>query len=193
LHQGISASFHKGTERMQNVAGVRVAGKSSAEAAQGRAPAMIFNTDSKTFQEQHVLREEVFGPSSLLVNCGSKEELEEIARNLAGQLTATIHGTEEDLAEHAGLVAILREKAGRLIFNQFPTGVEVCPSMQHGGPYPATTDSRFTSVGTFAIKRFVRPLAFQNFPDSALPAELKNKNVRNIWRIVDGKFTKDDV
>ena len=193
LHQGISASFHKGTDRMQKVAGVSVAGKSSAEATQGRAPATIFNTDSKTFQQQHVLREEVFGPSSLLVNCGSTEELEQIARSLAGQLTATIHGTEEDLMEHAGLVAILREKAGRLIFNQFPTGVEVCPSMQHGGPYPATTDSRFTSVGTFAIKRFVRPLAFQNFPDAALPVELKNKNSRNIWRIVDGKFTKDDV
>jgi alpha-ketoglutaric semialdehyde dehydrogenase len=193
LHQGINASFHKGTERMQNVAGVRVAGKSSADAPQNRAPAMIFNTDSKTFQQQHVLSEEIFGPSTLLVNCGSKEELEQIARSLAGQLTATIHGTEEDLAEHAGLLAILREKAGRLIFNQFPTGVEVCPSMQHGGPYPATTDSRFTSVGTYAIKRFVRPVAFQNFPDSALPAELKNKNARNIWRIVDGKFTKDDV
>ena len=193
LHQGISASFHKGTEKLQKVAGVSVAGKSSAEATQGRAPAMIFNTDAKTFQQQHILREEVFGPSTLLVNCGSTGELEQIARDLAGQLTATIHGTEEDLAEHAGLVAILREKAGRLIFNQFPTGVEVCPAMQHGGPYPATTDSRFTSVGTFAIKRFVRPLAFQNFPDAALPAELKNKNSRNIWRIVDGKFTKDDV
>ena len=193
LHQGINASFHKGAERMQKVAGVRVAGKSSAEAPQNRAPAMVFNTDSKTFQEQHVLREEVFGPSTLLVNCGSKEELEQIARSLPGQLTATIHGTEEDLAEHAGLLAILGEKVGRLIFNQFPTGVEVCPSMQHGGPYPATTDSRFTSVGTYAIKRFVRPIAFQNFPDSALPVELKNKNARNIWRIVDGKFTKDDV
>jgi alpha-ketoglutaric semialdehyde dehydrogenase len=193
LHQGIATSFHKGTERMQNVAGVKVAGKSSADAPQSRAPAMIFNTDSKTFRQQHVLSEEIFGPSSLLVNCGSKEELEEIARGLAGQLTATIHGTEEDLAEHAGLLAILREKAGRLIFNQFPTGVEVCPSMQHGGPYPATTDSRFTSVGTYAVKRFVRPLAFQNFPDAALPVELKNKNARNIWRIVDGKFTRDDV
>ena len=192
LHQGISASFHKGTERLQKVAGVNVAGKSSAEAAPGRAPAMIFNTDAKTFQQEHVLSEEIFGPSTLLVNCGSTAELEQIARDLAGQLTATIHGTEEDLAEHAGLVAILREKAGRLIFNQFPTGVEVCPSMQHGGPYPATTDSRFTSVGTFAIKRFVRPLAFQNFPDAALPPELKNQNSRNIWRIVDGKFTKEN-
>jgi NADP-dependent aldehyde dehydrogenase len=107
-------------------------------------------------------------------------------------LTATIHGTEEDLVQHANLVSILREKAGRLIFNQFPTGVEVCPSMQHGGPYPACTDSRFTSVGTFAIKRFVRPVCFQNFPDVALPVELKNKNSRNIWRLVDGKLSKED-
>jgi NADP-dependent aldehyde dehydrogenase len=153
---------------------------------------MVFNTDSKTFQQQLVLREEVFGPSTVLVNAGSTEELEQIARSLPGQLTATVHGTEEDLVAHGNLLAILREKAGRLIFNQFPTGVEVCPSMQHGGPYPATTDSRTTSVGTFAIKRFVRPICFQNFPDSALPVELKNKNARNIWRLVDGKFTKED-
>ena len=192
LHPGISANFHKGAEKLQKVAGVSLAGKSSAESTSGRAAAMIFNTDAKTFQQQHVLREEVFGPASLLVNCGSTEDLEQIARSLAGQLTATIHGTEADLAEHAGLVAILREKAGRLIFNQFPTGVEVCPAMQHGGPYPATTDSRFTSVGTFAIKRFVRPVSFQNFPDAALPVELKNKNARSIWRILDGKLSKDD-
>jgi NADP-dependent aldehyde dehydrogenase len=162
------------------------------QATQGRAAAMIFNTDAKTFKQQQVLREEVFGPSTLLVNSGSTDELEKIARDLPGQLTATIHGTEEDLLQHANLVAILREKAGRLIYNQFPTGVEVCPSMQHGGPYPATTDSRSTSVGTFAIKRFVRPVSYQNFPDVALPVELKNKNARNIWRIVDGKLTKED-
>jgi NADP-dependent aldehyde dehydrogenase len=193
LHQGINARFHEGTEKFQKVPGVRVAGKSTAEAVAGRAPAMVFNTDAKTFEQQRVLREEVFGPSTLLVNCGSTEELEKIARDLPGQLTATIHGTEEDLLAHANFLAILREKAGRLIFNQFPTGVEVCPSMQHGGPYPATTDSRFTSVGTFAIKRFVRPVCFQNFPDSALPVELKNKNTRNIWRIVDGKLTKENI
>ena len=192
LHQGISARFHEGTEKFQKVPGVGVAGKSTVAAAQGRAPAMVFNTDAKTFQQQLVLREEVFGPSTVLVNAGSTEELEQIARSLPGQLTATVHATEEDLAQHANLLAILREKAGRLIFNQFPTGVEVCPSMQHGGPYPATTDSRTTSVGTFAIKRFVRPICFQNFPDSALPVELKNKNSRNIWRLVDGKFTKDN-
>jgi NADP-dependent aldehyde dehydrogenase len=192
LHQGISARYQEGTGKFQKVPGVTVAGKSSAESAQDRAPAMIFNTDARTFQQQHVLREEVFGPSTLLVNCGSPDELDRIARNLPGQLTATIHGTEEDLLAHAGLVAILREKVGRLIFNQFPTGVEVCPSMQHGGPYPATTDSRFGSVGPFAIKRFVRPVCFQNFPDAALPVELKSKNSRNIWRLVDGQLTKED-
>jgi len=192
LHQGIGAKFREGAEKFQKVSGVKVAGKSTAEATAGRAPAMVFNTDAQTFQQQRVLREEVFGPSTLLVNCGSTDELEQIARDLPGQLTATIHGTEEDLLQHANLVAILREKAGRLIFNQFPTGVEVCPSMQHGGPYPATTDSRSTSVGAFAIKRFVRPVSYQNFPDAALPVELKNKNSRNIWRIVDGKLTKDD-
>lgn len=192
LHQGISARYQEGTGKFQKVPGVSIAGKSSAESGQNRAPAMIFNTDAKTFQQQVVLREEVFGPSTLLVNCDSPDELERIARDLPGQLTASIHGTEEDLQTHAGLVAILREKAGRLIFNQFPTGVEVCPSMQHGGPYPATTDSRFGSVGAFAIKRFVRPVCFQNFPDAALPVELKNKNPRNIWRLVDGKLTKED-
>jgi NADP-dependent aldehyde dehydrogenase len=192
LHQGIAKRFHEGTDQFQHVSGVTVAGKSNAEAKSNQASATVFSTDAKTFESQRVLREEVFGPSTLLVNCGSTQELEKIARDLSGQLTATIHGTEEDLLQHTGLVAILREKAGRLIFNQFPTGVEVCPSMQHGGPYPATTDSRFTSVGAFAIKRFVRPVSFQNFPDSALPVELKNKNSRNIWRLVDGKLTKED-
>jgi alpha-ketoglutaric semialdehyde dehydrogenase len=191
LHAGISSRFQSGAAKMAGVSGVNLAGKSSAEAASGRASAMIFNTDAQTFRQQHALREEVFGPSSLLVNCGSRAELEAIARDLPGQLTATIHGTPEDLAEHATLVAILRNKVGRLIFNQFPTGVEVCPSMQHGGPYPATTDSRFGSVGALAIKRFVRPVCYQNFPDAALPPELRNKNERNIWRLVDGKWTRD--
>jgi len=192
LHGGISSRFDEGSAKVQKISGVSVAGKSSAEAAKGRAPAMVFNTDAKTFRQQQLLREELFGPSTLLVNCGSPSELEEIARALPGQLTATIHGTEEDLLQHQNLVAILRQKVGRLIFNQFPTGVEVCPSMQHGGPYPATTDSRFGSVGAFAIKRFVRPVCFQKFPDAALPAELKNKNARNLWRLVDNKLTKDD-
>jgi NADP-dependent aldehyde dehydrogenase len=108
-------------------------------------------------------------------------------------LTATIHGTPADLAEYASLVSILETKAGRLVVNGFPTGVEVCASMQHGGPYPATTDSRTTSVGTAAIFRFARPVAYQNFPQSALPLELQDANPRGIWRLVDNGLTRDAV
>jgi 2,5-dioxopentanoate dehydrogenase len=193
LHQGICNRFEQGAAQFQKIPGVSIAGKSSAEVAKGRAPALVFSTDSKTFQQQAALREELFGPSTILVSCGNAEELETIARSLSGQLTATIHGTEEDLAQHKDLVAILRQKAGRLVFNQFPTGVEVCPAMQHGGPYPATTDSRTTSVGAYAIKRFARPVCFQNFPEAALPLELQNRNARNIWRLIDNQLTKADV
>ena len=118
--------------------------------------------------------------------------MEEVARGLQGHLTATIHGTAEDLQQFKSLISILENKVGRLIFNGFPTGVEVYPSMQHGGPYPATTDVRSTSVGTAAIYRFARPICYQNFPQEALPVELQNINRRNIWRLVDNQWTKDD-
>jgi 2,5-dioxopentanoate dehydrogenase len=116
-----------------------------------------------------------------------------IARELEGHLTATIHGTEQDLREFADLIAILERKVGRLIFNGFPTGVEVCHAMVHGGPFPATSDGRSTSVGTQAIYRFCRPVCFQGFPDAALPDELKNENPLGIWRMVDGELTREPV
>jgi alpha-ketoglutaric semialdehyde dehydrogenase len=191
LHRGILEKFKSGAEKFRKASGVSVAAQSSAE-AEARAGAILFATDAKTFREQALLAEEVFGPSTLLVNCESPEELEQIARGLHGQLTASVHGTDEDLARHQKLVTILQQKAGRLIFNGFPTGVEVCPAMQHGGPYPATTDSRTTSVGAYAIKRFARPVCFQNFPDDALPPELQNKNSRTLWRLVDNQLTKSD-
>ena len=122
--------------------------------------------------------------------CGSEEELEQVAHSLDGQLTVTVHATEQDLKEHAGLLDILREKTGRLLFGGVPTGVEVAPAMHHGGPYPATTDSRFTSVGTAAILRFVRPLCYQDAPQDYLPLELKDENSRGIWRLVDGEWTR---
>jgi NADP-dependent aldehyde dehydrogenase len=139
------------------------------------------------------LAEEVFGPATLVVSCDHPRELEAVARNLEGHLTATLHGTSEELAEYQRLVSILERKVGRLIFNGVPTGVEVCPSIHHGGPYPATTDSRTTSVGTNAIKRFARPLCYQDFPDEQLPKELRNRNSRGIWRLLDGALTKEDV
>lgn len=191
LYKGILEKFKSGAEKFQKTAGVSVLAQSSAQ-AEARAGAILFAADAKTFREQQLLAEEVFGPSTLLINCDSPEDLEQIARGLHGQLTASIHGTDEDLARYKNLIAILQQKAGRLIFNGFPTGVEVCAAMQHGGPYPATTDSRTTSVGHYAIKRFARPVCFQNFPDAALPPELQNKNSRNIWRQVDNQFTKSD-
>jgi NADP-dependent aldehyde dehydrogenase len=118
--------------------------------------------------------------------------MERIARNLEGHLTATIHGTAEDLRDYDWLVSILENKAGRLIFNGYPTGVEVCASMHHGGPYPAMTDSRATSVGTAAIYRFARPVCYQNFPQEALPVELRDVNQRGVWRLVDNQLTKED-
>jgi NADP-dependent aldehyde dehydrogenase len=191
LHKGILEKFKSGTEKFQKTPGVNLAAQSSAQ-AEARASAILFSTDAKTFRTQPLLTEEVFGPSTLLVSCDSPEELEQVARGLHGQLTASIHGTDDDLMRCKNLIAILRQKAGRLIFNGFSTGVEVCAAMQHGGPYPATTDSRTTSVGAYAIKRFARPVCFQNFPDAALPPELQNKNSRNLWRLVDDQFTKSD-
>jgi NADP-dependent aldehyde dehydrogenase len=116
-------------------------------------------------------------------------ELEQYAAQLEGQLTATLHGTEQDLQDAARLCGILERKAGRLIINGFPTGVEVCHAMQHGGPSPSTTDSRFTSVGTAALLRFVRPVSYQSFPDHLLPDALKNSNPLRIWRRMDGAWT----
>ena len=132
----------------------------------------------ENFVRHPELQEEVFGPAAILVEAQGTEELVAVAKNLEGQLTATLHGTPEDLAKAAELIAILEPKAGRLLVNGFPTGVEVCPSMHHGGPYPATTDERFTSVGTAAILRFVRPVCYQNFPQAALPPELQDSNPR---------------
>jgi NADP-dependent aldehyde dehydrogenase len=108
-------------------------------------------------------------------------------------LTATIHGTAEELARNSELVDILSRKAGRLIFNGYPTGVEVGYAMHHGGPYPATTDEKFTSVGATAIYRFARPVCYQNFPEHLLPAELRNANPCGIWRTVDGRLTRDAI
>jgi NADP-dependent aldehyde dehydrogenase len=120
-------------------------------------------------------------------------ELIALARALEGQLTVTLHGTDADIAAFADLVNTLEQKAGRLVINGYPTGVEVCHAMVHGGPYPATSDSRFTSVGTQAILRFVRPVCYQDFPQAALPAELKDENPLRILRLINGAFTRDAV
>ncbi len=192
LYPAIFRSYEAGVQRLSAIEGTGTTRSSVGAGANApEARPSMFDTSAQLFMRHRELGEEVFGPSTVVVRCGSREEMEAVARHLEGQLTATIHGTPSDLAEYASLVSILETKAGRLIFNGFPTGVEVCASMQHGGPYPATTDSRTTSVGTAAIHRFARPVAYQNFPQSSLPVELQDANPRQIWRMVDGEMTKD--
>src|SRR5262249_8335328 len=150
----------------------------------------VFTTDAKSFLRSSELAEELFGPATLVIGCESHDDLEAVAGALEGQLTVTIHATERDVEQHSPILDILREKAGRLVFGGVPTGVEVAQAMHHGGPYPATTDPRFTSVGTAAILRFVRPVCYQDFPQEWLPRELKDENPRGIWRLTDGKWTR---
>ena len=195
LHRGICDAFHGGIERVRKIPGVVVAAESDADAdaAKTQAEPVAFATDAETFLLHRELREEVFGPYTLLVSARSVTELEAAARALPGQLTATLHADGADLSEFKDLVRILERKAGRLLVNGFSPGVEVCPSMQHGGPYPATTDSRYTSVGTAAIARWARPLCLQGFPESALPDAVRNANPLGILRIVNGNLTRDAI
>jgi NADP-dependent aldehyde dehydrogenase len=153
--------------------------------------ATLFETDLDSMLSDHDLAEELFGPSTLIVRYRDRAKLLQFAEELEGHLTATIHGTDQDLRENADLIEILENKVGRIVFNGYPTGVEVCHAMVHGGPYPSTSDARFTSVGTQAILRFARPVCFQNFPDAALPPELQNGNPLGIWRMVNGELSRE--
>ena len=198
-----SAPFHLLTERIHSSYDSALADRKAdgsvtllaeapkaSQAAGFAVGSALFETDAATFLEAH-LDTEIFGPTTLLVQNLSRDQILRIAHSLDGHLTATIHGTEQDLHDFADLIAILENKVGRLVFNGFPTGVEVCHAMVHGGPYPSTSDGRSTSVGTQAIFRFTRPVCYQGFPDEALPQELKNANPLGIWRMVDGQMTRE--
>jgi alpha-ketoglutaric semialdehyde dehydrogenase len=153
----------------------------------------IATVSSEEFLRNPKLHEEIFGPYSLVVRCKSLEEFVLIARSMEGQLTCTMMATTDDMKSNYELIDEIKTICGRFIINGVPTGVEVCLSMQHGGPFPATTDGRFTSVGGDAISRFVRPLAFQNWPHELLPDELRNENPLNIFRTVNNQLTKDKI
>ena len=189
LHAGICQSYHQGLAQVSATPGIELLARSkeAPEPKQTHAQAVVMRTDLANFLSHPELAGEVFGPYALIISAPALEELQAAARSLEGQLTATVHGTPEDLAQAQPLLRLLERKAGRLIVNGFPTGVEVCPSMHHGGPYPSTTDARFTSVGTAALYRFVRPVCYQDFPPALLPDALKDGNPLGIWRLVDGK------
>jgi len=198
-----SAPFHLLTRSIHSSYDSALAGRKTdpavtlvAEAPKAALPAgftvtsALFETDADKFLGSQ-LDAEIFGPTTLLVRHSNRDQILAIARSLEGHLTATIHGTERDLRDFADLITILENKVGRLVFNGFPTGVEVCHAMVHGGPYPSTSDGRSTSVGTRAIFRFARPVCYQGFPDAALPEELKDSNPLGIWRMVDGQMTQE--
>jgi NADP-dependent aldehyde dehydrogenase len=188
LTADLCAAYREGVEKFSKASGVRRAVNVDPGAGKAQGGAALFETDAATFLANHSLMDEVFGPSTLVVECSSREQMLAAAKKLEGQLTATLHGTPEDFATSRELIEILSNKAGRLVCNAFPTGVEVCHAMTHGGPYPATADGRSTSVGTRAIERFVRPVCYQNFPEASLPDELKESNPLKISRLVDSKL-----
>ncbi len=192
VHAGIQSGYQASLTAAAAVPGVRWPGARPADSPLHacQAQAMLLETDAGTWLREPRLADEIFGPATLAVRCRDRNELAAVAQSLHGQLTATVQGTATDLIEFANLLSVLRRKAGRLIVNGFPTGVEVGHAMHHGGPYPATTDSRSTSVGTAAIRRFARPLCFQDVPDHLLPAELQRANPRGIWRLVEGRLTQ---
>ncbi|GAA0546448.1 aldehyde dehydrogenase (NADP(+)) [Chitinophaga japonensis] len=190
LHAGIHEAYEKGRSQLLSQQGVAVVNQGAAAPAELEAHPVLARVDAKDFLANHLLQEEVFGPSSLLIVCGDKEELKTVLKSLKGQLTTTVAGTEADIAAYMDVVELQTTLAGRVILNAPPTGVEVCAAMVHGGPYPATTDARFTSVGTSAIKRWVRPVCFQGFADNMLPDALKQDNPLGIWRLVDNEYRK---
>lgn len=191
LHQGIANSFANGVSQM--AAQQEVEQLASVAATGCQAGPVVFSTKLEAFLANEKLSTEVFGPSTLLVDCDSLDDFLKAADSLEGQLTASVHGTEADLEKAGPLLSLLSQRAGRLIVNGFPTGVEVCPAMVHGGPYPATSDGSSSSVGTQAISRFTRAVSWQSMPEGLLPPALQSSNPLAIWRLVDGSMSKDPV
>ena len=193
LHTGIAANYkHKRTEALKQKGVMRLTEVKTETTERQGAPALAL-VNARDFMASAVLKEEVFGPYSLIVKCEDETELRHVIESLQGQLTATVFGSPEELPEYKACIDALHVRCGRLIFNGVPTGVEVTKAMQHGGPFPASTDSRFTSVGTDAIYRFVRPVCYQDFPEQFLPLELRNNNELNILRCVNGTWTRNAV
>jgi 2,5-dioxopentanoate dehydrogenase len=186
---GICANYHRGVERLGGYPAV----SSVARGALGigsQAQSALFQVHAPVFLASAAMQEEIFGPSSLVVVCSDAEEIGQVLEALEGQLTATVHMEPEDHAAAAKFLPVLERKVGRIVINGWPTGVEVSHAMVHGGPYPATSDSRSTSVGTLAIERFLRPVCYQNMPSELLPAELRDDEAGLIRypRLVDGEF-----
>jgi len=190
LNEGIFKGYNKGKVACVKSEGVSVLFENKNEGEEWKGEPAFASVSAKHFLRNISLQEEVFGPFTLVVLCEDENEMKAIAGNLHGQLPASVFGTFEELENSIDLAETLSQVAGRVIFNTMPTGVEVCRAMHHGGPFPATTNAIFTSVGTNAIKRFVRPVVFQDMPNALLPLELKTENPLNIWRTLNNEITR---
>jgi NADP-dependent aldehyde dehydrogenase len=190
LHTGIQKAYFEKMQAALQEKGVKLLAQSATTPGILEALPAVTVVEGAVFLQNPLLHEEVFGPYSLLVKCKDIHELEEVWKSLKGQLTTSLMGTDKDFSDYPALLEIAPSIAGRIVFNGVPTGVEVCPSMVHSGPFPACTDSRFTAVGIGSVKRWVRPVCFQNCPDHLLPDALKQANPLHIWRLVDNSFGK---
>jgi alpha-ketoglutaric semialdehyde dehydrogenase len=171
-------------------ANVFAEGAKADDTAAATVQASLFVADYRDLMEHEDLAQEIFGPTTVVVGYQDRKQLLAVAEQLEGHLTATVHADESELADYADLIDILSRKVGRVILNGYPTGVEVSHAMVHGGPFPATSDGRSTSVGSQAIYRFTRLVCYQSFPDAALPDELKSTNPLGIMRMMDGERTR---
>jgi 2,5-dioxopentanoate dehydrogenase len=189
LTPNIAQSYAEGVSELGAAAELVARGQSSESTT--ACQAALFSTDAASFVSSEVLQAEVFGASSLVIRCADTDEVASVAGKLEGQLTATVHADDTDVAEAGRLLPVLELKAGRILFNGWPTGVEVGYAMVHGGPFPATSDSRTTSVGARAIERFLRPVAYQDVPKSLLPSAIADGNPDQIWRRIDGRLSQD--
>ena len=192
LHPNIYGAYESNKAKALAQPELSVVANYDTDVKENYARQAITTVEGKTFLANSTLHQEVFGPFSMVVQCENVEQMEAIISNLEGQLTGTLIADGE-AEQYSNIISALQNRVGRLIYNGVPTGVEVCPSMVHGGPYPASTDSRFTAVGIHSIKRWVRPFSFQDWPNQLLPDELKNENPLGISRNVDGKQTNQKI
>ena len=189
LTSGIKNAYIKDLSKIKEKTGVKLIAEGVGDGTNLSVSATVFKAPAQLLLKDSTLAHENFGPSSVVMEAETYKELIMVSNQLNGHLTATVFGTDKDLENHIELVRLLENKVGRLIINDFPTGVEVCHSMVHGGPFPATTVMQSTSVGSNAIKRFVRPICYQGYPQHLLPQELKDENPMKLWRLVDGNFS----
>ena len=193
LHPTIATNFENGKLKLLQEDGTKIVNHSNQSSDPNHGQQGIATVDGTTFLQNSTLHEEIFGPFSLVVQCDDLDQLTRIIEGLEGQLTGTVLAEESEITARPDIICAMQDRVGRLVFNSVPTGVEVCPSMLHGGPYPASTDSRFTAVGSDSIQRWIRPVSYQDWPNSLLPDELKNENPLGISRKVNGVDTRDAI